>query len=122
MTPQQAALFKEFQAHFGHADFVRACANPERLDSSRRGMGCSLSLRERVRVRGNETPPTKTAGRILRAQLDRRKQAGALVFRALLPPHPGPLPQGEGESPTALALIQSGWIGRGAGCGVPRGG
>src|SRR6266849_7568180 len=30
----------------------------------------SLSLRERARVRGNETPPTKTAGRILPAQLD----------------------------------------------------
>jgi len=30
----------------------------------------SLSLRERDRVRGNETQPTKTAGRILQAQLD----------------------------------------------------
>src|SRR5438445_11445279 len=31
----------------------------------------SLSLGERARVRGKETPPTKTAGRILQAQLDR---------------------------------------------------
>src|SRR6267378_7708 len=29
-----------------------------------------LSLRESAEVRGNETPPTKTAGRILPAQLD----------------------------------------------------
>src|SRR6266568_3689497 len=49
----------------------RARDNPERLHSSRRGTRCSLSLRERARVRGNETPPTKTAGRILQAQLDR---------------------------------------------------
>src|SRR6266852_8645152 len=34
-------------------------------------MRCSLSLRERARVRGNETPPTKTAGRILPTQIDR---------------------------------------------------
>src|SRR5947209_7478704 len=39
-----------------------AFANPERLDSSQRGMRCPLSLRERARVRGNETQPTKTAG------------------------------------------------------------
>ncbi len=38
----------------------RAFANPERLDFSQRGMRCSLSLRERARVRGNEAPPTKT--------------------------------------------------------------
>src|SRR5713101_8719230 len=31
----------------------------------------SLSLRERARVRGNETPPTKTAGRILPTQIGR---------------------------------------------------
>src|SRR6266851_4529967 len=49
----------------------RVVADPERLDSSHRGMQCSLSLRERTRVRGNETQPTKTAGRILHAQLDR---------------------------------------------------
>ncbi len=49
----------------------RAFANPERLDPSQRGMRCSLSLRERARVRGNETQPTQTAGRILQAQLDR---------------------------------------------------
>src|SRR5438445_13132876 len=34
-------------------------------------MRCSLSPGERVRVRGNETPPTKTAGRTSPAQLDR---------------------------------------------------
>src|SRR6266700_6153816 len=45
----------------------RPLANPERLDSPQRGMRCSLSLR--VRVRGNETQPAKTAGRILQAQL-----------------------------------------------------
>jgi hypothetical protein len=51
--------------------FRRACANPERLDSSQRGMRSSLSLRERVRGRGNQTQPTKTTGRILQAQFDR---------------------------------------------------
>src|SRR5712692_6971112 len=54
----------------------RAFANPERRDSSQRGMRCSLSLREIVaarsaRARGNETQPTKTAGPTLQAQLDR---------------------------------------------------
>src|SRR5438445_13729505 len=33
-----------------------------RPTQQRRGMRCPLSLRERARVRGNETPPTKTAG------------------------------------------------------------
>src|SRR5260370_10684592 len=54
----------------------RAFANPERLDSSPRGMRCSLSLREIVaarsaRVRGNGAQPTETAGRISQAQLER---------------------------------------------------
>ena len=49
----------------------RGFADQERLDSSGRGMRYSLSLRERVRVRGNETQPTETAGRILQAQPDR---------------------------------------------------
>jgi len=40
--------------------------------------GSSLSLRERARVRGNETPPTKTAGRILPAQLDRLPEPGRI--------------------------------------------
>src|SRR2546425_7476003 len=48
-----------------------AFANPERLDPSQRGMRCSLSLGERVRVRGNETQPSETVGRSLQAQLDR---------------------------------------------------
>src|SRR5260370_29314432 len=34
-------------------------------------MPCSLSLRERARVRGKETQPTETAARISQAQLDR---------------------------------------------------
>src|SRR2546428_656149 len=49
----------------------QACANPEQLDSSQRGMRCSLSPRERARGRGNESQPTKTVGRILQAQLHR---------------------------------------------------
>src|SRR6266849_5456027 len=56
----------------------RAFANPERLDSSQRGVRCSLSLRERARVRGNETPPTQTAGRILQAKLERLPAARAI--------------------------------------------
>jgi len=50
-------------------------ANPERLDSSQRGMRDSLSQRERARVRGNETQPTKTAGRILPAQRERLSES-----------------------------------------------
>jgi hypothetical protein len=49
----------------------------------------------------------------------RRKQASALVFRALFTPHPGPLPWGEGEFPTALAPIQSARTRRNAGCWFP---
>ena len=49
----------------------------------------------------------------------RRKQSSALVFLALLPPHPGPLPEGEGESSAALAPSQCAWTPRGAGCAVP---
>ena len=96
----------------------RACANPERLDSPQRGMRCSLPEGEGG-VRGNETPPTKTAGRILQAQLDRfpepmdcatQKQISRRALRTTgvsrqahwsferyLPPHPSPLPWGEGE-------------------------
>ena len=48
----------------------RAFATAERLDSSQSGARCSLSLRERARVRGNETPPTKTAARILQPQFN----------------------------------------------------
>src|SRR6266851_3164376 len=75
-------------------------------------------LGERAGVRGNETPPTKTAGGTLQALLDRfpesadcatkktnvptrlkndrRKQASALVVRASLTPHPSP-PVGSGR-------------------------
>src|SRR5712691_8317270 len=38
----------------------RAFGNRENIDSSQRGVRCSLSLRERARVRGNETQPTQT--------------------------------------------------------------
>ncbi len=48
-----------------------ACPDPERLDSSPRGMRCSLALRERARVRGKATQLTKTAGGIRQAQFDR---------------------------------------------------
>ncbi len=94
-----------------------ASENDARLEKTQDAR--SLSLRERVRVRGNETPPTKSAGRFLQAQLDRlpepvacatqkqisrhaRRTTGVnreaeLVFRALFPPHPGPLPLGGGE-------------------------
>jgi hypothetical protein len=68
----------------------RAFANPGRLESSRRGMRCSLSQREIVaarsaRVRGNETQPTKAAGRILQAQLDRLPAGAASLIYAV--PH-----------------------------------
>src|SRR5229473_208506 len=56
-----------------------AFANPGRLDWLQRGTRCSLSLRERARMRGNQTLPTKTAGQILQAQLDRLPE----------PPHAG---------------------------------
>src|SRR6266705_3111562 len=47
----------------------RVFANPERLDSLQRGTRCPLSLRERARVRGNETKPTETAGRMVTLNL-----------------------------------------------------
>ncbi len=43
---------------------------------------------------------------------DWRKPPRALVFRAFFPPHPGPLPWGEGESPAAWWRIE-----RAASCG-----
>jgi len=49
----------------------RAFANAVRLDSSQRRMRRPLSLGERARVRGKVMQPTKTAGRILQAQIDR---------------------------------------------------
>src|SRR6266849_5969723 len=111
---------------------------PRVLESSRRGMRCPLSLGERARVRGNETPPTKTAGRILPAQLDRFSESGLATtssaklvdgrrargrkrigVSSVASPSPRPLPWGEGEPYATLAPIQSGWTRRGAGCGVP---
>src|SRR5216684_2579391 len=99
----------------------RAFVNPERLDSSQRGMRRSLSLRERARVRGNETQPTKTAGRILRAQRERVSESELATTSSEKPvdgrrtrgrqrigvssvpsPSPRPLPRGEGEWPAAL--------------------
>jgi hypothetical protein len=84
----------------------------------------SLSLRERVRVRGNEVQPAKLAGRILQAQLGRlsepvacstpkqisrraRRTSGVnrqahRCFERYFPPHPGPLPlsrEGENRPP-----------------------
>jgi hypothetical protein len=43
---------------------------PLKIDKASDLMGKD-QRRERARVRGNETPPTKTAGRILQAQLDK---------------------------------------------------
>src|SRR6266446_9717665 len=63
----------------------RAFANPERLDSWRRGIRRSLSLRGRVRVRGNETQPTKTAGLIVQAQLYRLPESELAITLALAP-------------------------------------
>ncbi len=98
-------------------------------------MWCPLSLRERARVRGNETPPTKTAGRTLQAQLDRLPESELTITWSPKPfesgsartqgrpvpdcrtvetssPHPGPLPWGEGESPAVA------WrVGRARSCG-----
>src|SRR6266567_2508673 len=51
----------------------RAGASPERLDSLQRVIRSSLSLRERARVRGNETPPTKTVGRIFLGKRSRSR-------------------------------------------------
>ncbi len=79
-------------------------------------MRYSLSLRERARVRGNETPPTQTAGRILQAQLDRLPESELAITSSAKPvdgrtararkrigvssvasPSPHPLPEGEGQ-------------------------
>src|SRR5713226_3233716 len=85
----------------------------------------SLALRERARVRGNETPPTKTAGRILQAQREllrkselattssekpvvgRRARGRKRIGVSSVPsPSPRPLPWGEGESPAAAWRIE----------------
>src|SRR5713226_182358 len=85
----------------------------------------SLSLRERARLRGNETQPTKTAGRILPAQRERSSESGSATTSSEKPvdgrrargrkrsgvssvpsPSPRPLPWGEGESPAAAWRIQ----------------
>src|SRR6266849_3038802 len=81
----------------------------------------SLSQRERARVRGNETEPTKTAGRILPAQRERVSESELATTSSEKPvdgrrtrgrqrsgvpsvptPSPRPLPRGEGEWPAAL--------------------
>src|SRR5260370_22127832 len=54
--------------------------------------GCSLSLRERARVRGNETQPTETAGRILQAQLDRFPESELAIPSSVEPVDGGSAP------------------------------
>src|SRR6266704_6915175 len=80
---------------------------------------------ERAGVRGNDTPPTKTAGRILQAQLDRLPDSALTITSSAKPvdggrargrkridvssvasPSPRPLPWGEGESPAAAWRIE----------------
>ncbi len=85
----------------------RALGNPERLDSSQRGMRCSLSLRERVRVRGNETQPTKTAGPILQAQLDRLPESELAIASGAEPVDGGSARPRPGVAP-AVSLIAQG--------------
>src|SRR5713226_3844108 len=116
----------------------RAFANPERLDLSPRGMRYSLSLRERVRVRGNGTPPTETPRRLLQAQIDWLAEAGLAIISSPEPvdgrrargrkrtgvssmpsPSPRPLPWGEGAWLDALPPIQSASTCRRAGCAIP---
>src|SRR5216684_4175462 len=63
----------------------RAFADAGRLESSRRGMRGSLSLRERARVRGNETPPTKTDERVFQAQLDQLPESGLAITSSAAP-------------------------------------
>src|SRR6266568_6358986 len=67
----------------------------ERDVANRNGRKSSASsARPFPRVSGLCYPKTNFPTRF---KNDRRKQASALVFRAWLPPHPGPLPWGEGE-------------------------
>src|SRR5216684_7350876 len=63
----------------------RAFADAGRLESSRRGMRGSLSLRERARVRGDETPPTKTDERVFQAQLDQLPESGLALTSSAAP-------------------------------------
>src|SRR5258708_3505927 len=84
-------------------------------------MRCSLSLRERDRVRGKETQSTETAGRILQAQLDRLAESGLAITSSAEPvdggsargrkrigvssvasPSPRPSPLGRGWTPGRL--------------------
>src|SRR6266571_5654661 len=68
----------------------------ERDVANRNGRKSSASsARPFPRVSGLCSPKTNFPTRF---KNDRRKQVGALVFRALLPPHPSPLPWGEGEN------------------------
>src|SRR5437879_3156154 len=52
------------------------------------------------------------------SMVEGRGVASALVFRALLPPHPVP-PRGEGEPYAALSTIRSASTRSSAGCAVP---
>ena len=93
----------------------RVFANPERLDSSQRGTRCPLSLRERARVRGNETKPTETAGRILLAQLDRLSDSELTITSSAKPVDGGRAPGRKriGVSSVASPSPQPSPLGRG---------
>src|SRR5229473_5592696 len=109
----------------GHITRYAQQKNKPRVTLSSKSQTPALSLRERARVRGNETPPTKTAGRILPAQLDwlresklaftsgaepvdgRRARGRKRIGVSGVPsPSPRPLPWGEGESPAAAWRIE----------------
>src|SRR5713101_919641 len=82
-----------------------AFANPERLDSSPRGIRCSLSLRERARVRGTAACNCERLGTLpglalcvpsLRVLDFIDSSQGRWVAERFVP-SPPPSPQGEGE-------------------------
>src|SRR5258708_11130288 len=69
----------------------RAFANPERLDSSQRGMRRSLFLRERARVRGNEMfigAILNEHGMLVRAPLQASPEFGARMWTKSKSPRP----------------------------------
>src|SRR5229473_1663063 len=82
----------------------RAFANPERLDLSPRGMRYSLSLRERVRVRGNGTQPTETARRLLQAQIDWLAESGLAIISS---PEPVDGRRARGRKRTGVSSVAS---------------
>src|SRR5713226_7441473 len=80
----------------GQGEGERGAANQNGRTNSAR------SARPIPRVSGLCCPKTNFP---THSKQDRRQPPSALVFRALLPPHPGPLPWGEGESSAALSPI-----------------